>query len=76
METLCSLRANYDVLAGHFLQYLNDLCNFFDPAKHLITRAGLRQTLSKERYTYVLLVTYSKALSSQMTELKKLSQAP
>jgi hypothetical protein len=71
---LVLLRANYDVLAAHFLEYLNDLRSFFDPAKHLITREGLRQILSKERYTYSILVTYSKALSSQMTELKALSQ--
>ena len=71
---LVLLRANYDVLAEHFVEYLDDLRNFFDPAKHLITREGLRQILSKERYTYSLLVTYSKSLSNQMAELKRLSQ--
>ncbi len=68
------LRANYDVLTQHYVEYLSDLRMFFDPTKHLITREGLRQILAKERYTYTLLFTYSKGLSDQMGQLKSLSQ--
>jgi hypothetical protein len=71
---LALLRTNYDVLTQHFVEYLTDLQTFFDPAKHLITREGLRQILVKERYTARLLVTYSQALSDQMAQLKSLSQ--
>lgn len=68
------LRANYDVLTQHFVEYLIDLRTFFDPTKHLITRDGLRQILAKERYAYSLLITYSKGLADQMGQLKSLSQ--
>jgi len=71
--SLALLRANYDVLTQHFLEYLDELQRFFDPTKHLITRDGLRQILAKERYTLSLLVTYSKGLSEQMATLKSLS---
>jgi hypothetical protein len=71
---LALLRTNYDVLTLHFVEYLADLESFFDPAKHLITREGLRQILAKERYTESLLVTYGKGLSDQMAQLKALSQ--
>jgi hypothetical protein len=71
---LALLRTNYDIVSVHFVEYLGDLESFFDPTKHLITREGLRQILSKERYTERLLVTYSKALSDQMAQLKSLSE--
>ena len=68
------LRANYDVLTQHYIEYLTDLESFFDPAKHLITREGLRQILAKERYTDSLLMTYGKGLADQMGQLKSLSE--
>lgn len=68
------LRANYDVLTQHYVEYLNDLQMFFDPTKHSITRDGLRKVLAVERYTYSLLITYGRGLSDQMHQLKSLSQ--
>jgi hypothetical protein len=71
---LVLLRANYDVLTQHCVEYLGELRAFFDPDKHQITRNGLRKILAKERYSYSLLVTYSKELSDQMGQLKSLSE--
>ena len=68
------LRANYDVVTQHFIEYLADLESFFDPVKHQITREGLRQILIKERYTDGLLLTYGKELADQMAQLKSLNE--
>jgi len=66
------LRTNYDIVAQHFVEYLIDLQNFFDPSKHLITRDSLRKILATERYTESLLVTYTKALIREMDKIRSL----
>lgn len=67
------LRANYDVVAQHFVEYLLALQDFFDPTKHLITRDSLRKILTTERYTESLLTTYSQELATEMAGIKALS---
>lgn len=67
------LRANYDVVAQHFVEYLLAFQDFFDPTKHLITRDSLRQILTTERYTDTLLTTYCQELATEMAGIKALS---
>jgi hypothetical protein len=69
---LALLRANYDVVGAHFVEYLKALHDFFDPAKHLITRDSLRNVLTKERYCNSLLVRYGDQLASEMARIKAL----
>lgn len=42
------LRNDYDVVTQHYLEYLDALRQFFDPAKHVVNRASLHTVLSAE----------------------------
>jgi hypothetical protein len=69
---LSLLRSNYDVLGNHLVEYLTSLHDFFDPAKHLITRESLQRVLTNERYTSELLTQYGKEMADQMAQLRVL----
>jgi hypothetical protein len=69
---LALLRANYDVVGAHFVEYLTALHSFFDPSKHLITRDSLRSVLTQERYCDSLLIRYGDQLALEMAQVKAL----
>jgi hypothetical protein len=71
---LALLRANYDVVGAHFVEYLTALHSFFDPSKHLITRDSLRSVLIQERYCNNLLTRYGDQLALEMAQVKGLQK--
>jgi hypothetical protein len=71
---LALLRANYDVVGAHFVEYLTALQKFFDPAKHLITRDSLRSVLTQERYCDSLLIRYGEQLTVEMARINALQK--
>jgi len=71
---LALLRANYDVVGAHFVEYLTALHSFFDPSKHLITRDSLRSVLTQERYCDSLLIRYGDQLALEMAQIKALQK--
>ncbi len=66
------LRNDYDVIASQFVEYLSAMRDFFDPAKHLITRDSLRKVLARERYALQLITAFGKSIQGEMTSVRRL----
>jgi hypothetical protein len=72
---LNSLKNNYNIVINRATDYLMELNSFFKPEDNILKRNDLEKILTSERLAYDLIVTYSKSLVDNITNLTILQAA-